>query len=172
MNIVTLIVGNPSTGKTTSLRNLGKETFIINAERKALPFKANGAVNYSLGIRAATPEKGNTPALPAMSVREHMFFVLEGLRTSDRYTHVVIDSFSSFTDAILAECKTKYKGFDIWNSYNSIIYEFFQKLKELPNKFVFVISHIEYLQDADGNTVIRTKAKGKEWEGRNYRLPS
>lgn len=165
MNIVTLIVGNPSTGKTTSLRNLGPETFIINAELKPMPFRANGSVNYHLGVRDATPAKGDRPAIPTMSVKEHMWFTLDSLRNSDKYTNIVIDSFSSFTDAILAECKLKFKGYDIWNAYNSIIYDFFQKLKNLPNKLIFVIAHIEYLQDADGNTVIRTKAKGKEWEG-------
>jgi hypothetical protein len=166
MNIVTLIVGNPSTGKTTSLRNLGAESFIVNVESKPLPFRATSAVNYPLGVRPATPAKGDRPALPAMSVKEHMWFIIESIKTSDRYKVVVVDSFSAFTDKVLAECKNKYKGYDIWNSYNSIIFEFFEKLKEIPNKFIFVISHIEYLQDADGNTVIRTKAKGKEWEGK------
>jgi|GEM_PF-1076041 hypothetical protein len=165
MNILTLVVGNPSTGKTTSGRNFGPETFIINVERKALPFRLKGAHDYWLGYRPATPESKGRPAIPAMSSKDHMFFILEQLKASTKFKYVLIDSFSSFTDQILADCKLKFKGFDVWNNYNTIIYDFFQKLKELENKFVFVIAHIEYLSDADGNMVTRTKAKGKEWEG-------
>lgn len=167
MNLLTLIVGNPSTGKTTSLRNLKKNTFIINCERKELPFRSTpeGPYNYALGPIPGKPAVGDQAAVPAVSAKEHMYLILDKINASEKIQHVIIDSFSAYTDMILAECKIKYKGYDVWGSYNTQIFELFQKLKELKNKFVFVISHVEYLQDADGNTVIRTKAKGKEWEG-------
>lgn len=167
MNLVTLIVGNPSTGKTTSLRNLKKNTFIINCERKELPFRttSDSPYNYALGPIPSKPATSEVAAVAAVSGKEHMYLILEKINASDKFQHVVIDSFSAYTDMLLAECKMKYKGFDVFNNYNTGIYEFFQKLKELKNKFVFLISHVEYLQDADGNTVVRSKIKGKEWEG-------
>lgn len=165
MNLLTLIVGQPSTGKTTSLRNLGKDAIIINCERKELPFLSNGAVNYPLGKRPATPATDTKPAIPAMSAKEHMNFVLDQVNASDKFKYVIIDSFSAYADMIMAESKAKYKGWDVMTNYNTAVYDFFEKLKELRNKFIFVISHVEYLSDADGNTVIRTKVKGKEWEG-------
>lgn len=165
MNLLTMIVGNPSTGKTTSLRNLSEKTIILNYEKKELPFLSRGIVNFPMGPKPATPPSEGRKGSPAMTSLEYTQYILENLRVSDKFQIVVIDSFSAFTDMLLAECKAKYKGFDVFNNYNSGIYEFFQKLKTLENKFVFVISHVEYLQDADGNMVVRAKTKGNEWSG-------
>lgn len=166
MNLLTMIVGNPSTGKTTSLRNLDNRAIILNYERKELPFFSKGAVNFPMGPKEAIIGTDGRRGTPAMSVKEYTAHIIDKLRTTDKIKIVVIDSFSAFTDMLLAECKAKYKGFDVFNHYNSGVYEFFQNLKTLDNKFVFVISHVEYLQDADGNTVVRAKIKGKEWEGK------
>lgn len=165
MNLLTMIVGNPSTGKTTSLRNLNDKTIILNFEKKALPFPLNGIINFPMEPRGRTVGKAGSRGGPPMSALDYTNYVLDNLKGSDKFEVVVIDSFSAFTDMLLAECKSKYKGFDVFNHYNSGIYEFFQRLKSLDNKFVFVISHIEYLQDAEGNMIIRSKIKGKEWQG-------
>lgn len=165
MNLLTMIVGNPSTGKTTSLRNLNERTIILNYERKALPFPSNGVINFPMGPRPKVAEKEGKRSHPSMSALEYTHYILDNLSSSDKFDVVVVDSFSAFTDMLLAECKEKYKGFDVFNHYNSGIYEFFQKLKALDNKFVFVISHVEYLQDAEGGMIIRAKTKGNEWSG-------
>lgn len=165
MNLLTMIVGNPSTGKTTSLRNLDDKTIILNYEKKELPFFSKGVVNFPMGPKDAILPKEGKRGVPAMSVKEYTSMIIDKLRGSEKIKNVIIDSFSAFTDMLLAECKAKYKGFDVFNHYNSGVYEFFQQLKSLENKFVFVISHVEYLTDADGNTVVRTKIKGREWEG-------
>ena len=80
--------------------------------------------------------------------------------------NIVIDSFSDFADMLMAECRAKYKGFDIFNAYNSKIYEFFQVLKDIQGIYVFLTGHPEILQDADGNTIYRMSVKGKEHEGK------
>jgi hypothetical protein len=165
MNLLTMIVGNPSTGKTTSLRNLGDKTIILNYEKKQLPFPSNGIVNFPMGPKPMVPTKDGKKGRPFLSAMDYTDYILENLSKSDKFEIVVIDSFSAFTDMLLAECKAKYKGFDVFNHYNSGVYGFFQKLKSLENKLVFVISHVEYLQDADGNMIVRSKIKGKEWEG-------
>ncbi|MBY5950525.1 ATP-binding protein [Algoriphagus marincola] len=165
MNLLTMIVGNPSTGKTTSLRNLDERTIILNYEKKALPFPSNGIVNFPMGPKPSVPRKDGKPGQASMSAMDYTTYILDNLKNSEKFDIVVIDSFSAFTDMLLAECKSKYKGFDVFNHYNSGIYEFFQHLKSLENKLVFVISHIEYLQDAEGTMIIRSKIKGKEWEG-------
>lgn len=165
MNLLTMIVGNPSTGKTTSLRKLGDKTIILNYERKELPFLSRGIVNFPMGPKPAVPATQGKKGSAAMSSLDYTNHILDNLRNSEKFQIVIIDSFSAFTDMLLAECKAKYKGFDVFNHYNSGVYEFFQKLKTLENKFVFVISHVEYLQDADGNSVVRAKTKGNEWSG-------
>ena len=56
-NIQIALIGNPSTGKSFSLRNLNpEETFIISPNKKSLPFK-NGSKNYKF-LSAKNP-KGN-----------------------------------------------------------------------------------------------------------------
>ncbi|MGL4631558.1 MAG: AAA family ATPase [Leadbetterella sp.] len=147
MNILSIIAGNSGTGKTYSLRDLGAEATVLNVERKALPFKSKGIVN-----------------VPINSTFK-LFDALNRLVSNKDFKVVVIDSFSEFCDLLLAECKTKAKGYDIWNLYNTEIFHFFQICKALENKYVFVLGHTETLIDADGERIQRMKVKGKENEG-------
>jgi hypothetical protein len=141
----------PSTGKTTSFRNLGPETVLYNTEKKMLPFK-------NKGIRMAT----------ASSVDELISKLKKFAdpKWGASIENIIVDSFSDFADMLMAECRMKHKGFDVFNAYNGKIYEFFQALKTLEGKYVFLTGHPETLQDADGNVIYRMSVKGKEWEGR------
>ena len=150
MNLLSFIVGMPSTGKTTSFRNLGPETVMYNTEKKMLPFQ-------NKGIRLASTDSVND--------------LLERLRKfkGNKYpeiTTIVIDSFSDYSDMIMAECKAKHKGFEVYNAYNTKVYELFQVLKSIENKYIFLTGHPEVLQDADGNTIFRMAIRGKEHEGK------
>jgi hypothetical protein len=150
MNLLTLIVGMPSIGKTTGFRNLGPETVMYNTEKKMLPFR-------NQGIRLASTDTVND--------------LLDRLRKfkGNKYpeiTTIVIDSFSDYSDMIMAECKQKYKGFEVYNAYNTKVYELFQVLKSIDNKYIFLTGHPEVLQDADGNTIFRMAIRGKEHEGK------
>jgi Cdc6-like AAA superfamily ATPase len=146
-NVLSIIGGNSGTGKTSSLRHLGKETVVLNVERKMLPFADNGVTNIAIG---------NTPKL---------FEALNRLADNEEYRIIVIDSFSEWIDILLLECKQTLKGFDVWNEYNSKIQQLFTRLKTMKNKYVFLIGHTEILQNADGDQIFRIKVKGKENEG-------
>jgi hypothetical protein len=140
----------PSTGKTTAFRNLGSETVMYNTEKKVLPFKNKGikmvpTESVSDLIQKLGRFKGN--AYPQI-------------------TNVIIDSLSDYSDMIMAECKAKHKGFEIYNAYNTKIYELFQALKAIENKYIFLTGHPEILQDADGNSIFRMAIRGKEHEGK------
>jgi hypothetical protein len=147
MNLITIIGGGSGTGKSYSLRNLGADAVVLNVERKMLPFQSKGLVN-----------------VPINSTFK-LFEAINRLRDNDEFRTVIIDSFSEFCDILLAECKNKAKGFDVWNLYNTEIFNLFQALKSLKNKYVFVLGHTETLMDADGERIQRMKVKGRENEG-------
>lgn len=146
MNLVSLIVGTSGAGKTYSLRNLGADAVVLNVERKMLPFQSKGITNVPVGSS------------------HKLFEAIGRLRDNDKFRVVVIDSFSEWIDLLLAECKNKAKGYDVFNLYNTEIFNFFQALKSLDNKYVFVLGHTETLMDADGERIQRMKVKGKEHE--------
>lgn len=146
MNLISLISGTSGSGKSYSLRNLGKDTVVLNVERKMLPFQ------------------GNITNVPIGSTFK-LFEAINRLHNNDTYKNIVIDSFSEFTDLLLAECKHRAKGFDVWNLYNTEIYNLFQALKNVKNKYIFVIGHTEILTDSDGVRIERMKVKGREHEG-------
>lgn len=149
MNLLTLIVGAPSSGKTTSFRNLGPETVLYNTERKMLPFK-------NKGIKLVTTETVNDLLAKLAQFKGDKFPEIK---------NIVIDSFSDFSDLLIAECRARYKGFDVYSSYAGKIYELFQALKGIENKYIFVTGHPEILQDAEGNTIFRMGCRGKEYSG-------
>ncbi len=147
MNAVSIITGDSGTGKTTSCRNLGRDTVLLNVERKALPFKPKGIINQSV------------------ENMEELYRNLDRLTVTEKVKTVVIDSFSDISDMVYAACKQRYKGFDIFSNYNSIIYDLFQRIKRLKVDYVFVIAHNELLMDSNGRPIRRVKVRGKEFEG-------
>src|SRR5258708_19050574 len=93
-----LLVGASGKGKTFSCRQMDANTTgFINVENKPLPFK--NQFKYQ--------------------TRPNNFSeVLEAIKEYAKNTEikaVVIDSFSAYTDLLLAEAKKTKKGFDIWN---------------------------------------------------------
>lgn len=143
-----LIVGQSGKGKTYGTRTLDQaKTVFINIEDKPLPFKhtfAHVVVPTTVADVMAILVKCEEPGSAGIKV-------------------VVIDSFSAFVDMLLAECRAKYKGFDIWNNYNEKIGVFLRTVKAMKREVV-VIAHYETL-DIEGDQEKRVKVKGKEWEG-------
>ena len=66
----------------------------------------------------------------------------------------------------MAECKARHKGFEVYNAYNTKVYELFQSLKAIDDKYIFLTGHPEVLQDIDGQTIFRMAIRGKEHEGK------
>jgi hypothetical protein len=150
MNLLTLIVGMPSTGKTTSFRNLGPETVMYNTEKKMLPFQ-------NKGIKLVSTDTVGELLSKLARYKNNSY---------PQIRNIIIDSFSDYSDLIMAECKSRYKGFEVYNAYNTKIYELFQALKAIDNKYIFLTGHPEVLQDTDGQTIFRMAIRGKEHEGK------
>jgi len=146
-----LILGPSGRGKSTSLRNMDpKATVIINTERKTLPFK--GAKNFN--------------DLRPKSVKETLHFMKKAAQ-GKKSKNIVIDSFSAFTDQLLAEARIVKSGWDVWTYYNETLFKFFEALREINDsgKNVIVIGHEEYLDGESGSQRVALKVKGKEWSG-------
>tara|TARA_Y100001956_G_C4099314_1_gene176823 strand:+ start:666 stop:1313 length:648 start_codon:yes stop_codon:yes gene_type:complete len=146
-----LILGPSGRGKSTSLRNLDPATsVVINTERKSLPFK--GSKNFS--------------DLRPTSIKETMAFMKKAAAGKKAKT-IIIDSFSAFTDQLLAEARIVKSGWDVFTYYNETLFKFFEVVREINDsgKNIIIIGHEEYLEGEGGAQRVALKVKGKEWSG-------
>ena len=141
-----LIISQPGKGKTFSFRLMDPKKFgMVNIENKPLPFKNNFIyhdrpvdrveVNNSIVKFAKNPE-------------------IEAIG---------IDSFSAYSDILIAEARANYKGFEIYNFYNEQLAKFFNLIKKIQ-KEVYITSHYEII-GMEGNQEKRAKVTGKQFEG-------
>ena len=126
-SMIVTIAGRSGTGKSTSIRNLNPETTaIISTDGKPMPFKGAGKFKIA-------EVGGEDP--------KEMFTLLDSLRDNKTIENVVIDAFSQWSEALTFYCNRKYKGFDRQNNYNDALFMFFEKLKALEGKVVFIFAH-------------------------------
>lgn len=153
MSIVTIVMGDPGTGKSTSIRNLDPSTtFIINVLDKPLPFKG-GKGNYSL-LSAENPTGNYIQTDDSEKIISMIKAISE--RRPDIET-IIIDDFQ-YIMANEFMRKAKERGFDkfvdigvkAWNVINSAI-------ASRDNLVVFVLSHTE--SDNQGKVKIKTIGK-------------
>lgn len=141
-----LLVSPSGKGKTYSFRNVNPETFgFVNIENKPLPFKNQ----FKHHIKPTT--------------RVEAFNAIVDLAKNPEVEAIGIDSFSAYTDLVMAEARASYKGYDIFNFYNDQIAKFFELVKKIK-KEVVLTAHYEIL-GMEGAMEKRVKVKGKEWEG-------
>jgi hypothetical protein len=141
-----LLVAPSGSGKTMSARNLDRNTTgFINVENKPLPFK--GAFkNYSIPKDISETAKA-----------------LIDMGKNPEINCIFLDSLSAIFDMVLADARSKFKGFDIWNYYNDTIQKFINLIKK-TEKEMFITAHYEVL-NVEGSPEKRVKVKGKELEG-------
>ena len=127
-----------------------KTTVIINTERKSLPFK--GSKDFS-DLRPKTVKE----------TLEYMKKAAAGKKAEN----IVLDSFSAFTDQLLAEARIVKSGWDVWTYYNETLFKFFESIRAINDsgKNIIVIGHEEYLDGEGGSQRVALKVKGKEWSG-------
>jgi hypothetical protein len=96
-----------------------------------------------------------------------VFDTLDKYKANTKIKQLVFDSFSAFSDMLVAECRILKTGWDVWDLYNRQLYALFQKLKSFTDNGIHVIisGHDETIQDESGSGMKRLKTKGKEWEG-------
>ena len=141
-----LLVSASGKGKTFSFRDVDPATFgFINIENKPLPFKNQFKYHSKPESRVDAYNK-----------------IVEYAKNPE-VTAIGIDSFSAYTDMVMAEARLNYKGYDIFNFYNEQIAKFFDLIKRIK-KEVVLTAHYEIL-GMEGAMEKRVKVKGKEWEG-------
>lgn len=143
-----LLIGESGGGKTYSFRNMNKDTTMyINGENKPLPFKGN--FKYTM--------------IPNYA-QDYLAFLQQGSQNS-AIDCIIVDSFSSFIDALLLQARATKTGYEIWSYYNEQIGKFNDYIKKVQ-KPVFVVAHYEILTDeVGGMKKKRAKVKGNEWSG-------
>lgn len=138
------IVGMSGKGKTYSFRNMNPETCgYINSECKPLPFP-NNFKNY------CTPSNW-----------QNTYQKLIEYAKDEKITEVVLDSFSAYVEDLLLWSRDKYKGFEIWNFYNSEISKLMFVVRNYP-KDIFIVAHYENIESEEGVVEKRIAVKGKE----------
>lgn len=141
-----LLVSPPGKGKTYSFRNVNPDTFgFVNIENKPLPFKKQ----FKFQVRPTS--------------RVEAYNALVDYAKNPEITAIGVDSFSAFTDLVMAEARATQKGYDVFNFYNDQIAKFFDLVKKIK-KEVVLTAHYEIL-GMEGSQEKRVKVKGKEWEG-------
>lgn len=145
----TLILGASGTGKSSSIRNLPKDTTIIfNTERKALPFREGKDFKMNFAINDYPQfEKAFNKALK-----------------SDKITHIVVESLTSLIEMIDVHAeRVTGGGFDKWAMYNTTLSEVFQKSKSSLDKYVVMISIDQVIETPEGIAERYAVVQGNRW---------
>jgi|SRR5690606_3855725 len=154
-----IVVGPSGFGKSTSIENLDPETTVIlNTERKALPFR-----RASLFKRQRFIDR-----LEDFGEQKGFDTLFEiALMDRDKNTKViVIESFTSLSEIVLAKAKRTKVGFDVYGWYQSKITDIIQKSKSNPDIYV-VFTAIDDLVKNDAELTLRSvKVEGKALEGK------
>lgn len=149
MSHATLIIGEPGTGKSTSLRNLNpEETFIINVIGKSLPFKGSSK-KYSVELKNYFQSDNADKIVSWIQA------------VSDRLPHIKNLIIDDFQYLMANECMERAfeKGYD---KFIQIAVNAFKVLNILhygirSDLLPFILSH----SDVDKNGLIKCKTIGK-----------
>lgn len=157
------IVGPSGTGKSTSLRNLDPErTFILNCERKVLPFKGAskfkrqkyidkvGKPLYVNGVKQAVEEKD----------RGFMYYFQLALLDTDDIDYVVIESFTALSEMILMQAKRIKIGYDVYGWYGDVVFDILLQSKN-TSKYVIFTGIEDLIMDEAGQQIRRIKVEGQ-----------
>lgn len=144
MGVVTLVIGESGTGKSTSIRNMNPDTtFIFQVIKKPLPFKG-GKFNK---------EKAN------IFVTDNYEVIINGLKKLDKqskYTDIIIDD-SQYIMANEFMRRAKEKGFEKFTEIGEHYWRLLECCNECENLNIFILSHSE--ETDYGKTKIKTIGK-------------
>lgn len=153
-----LIASRPNSGKSASVEFLSdedkKRTIIFDVEGKGLPEDTPDIYRsvYKLKPKDIDPkskgykDEGNVKYLSITELIARMVAAI-GHKDVDR---IIIDSFTSFVNALEAHLVTVHNGFTIWSKYSIALNEFFAMIKEetyTHGKFVYIMAHYRPAKD-------------------------
>lgn len=141
MGIPVIIYGKSGSGKTTSLRNFGKDEILyVNVEKKALPFKGN----FTYHMASENPN----------SIIEQLARLGKDIPCKsaviDDITYIMVNNFMRRHRDMKGN-----KQFDLYNDIGDYIWTIFEAVRALPNDIIVYIVMHEETNDY-GTTKIRT----------------
>lgn len=153
------IVGPSGSGKSSSLAKLPpQETLIFNIENKVLPFDTS---QFPYIINGS-----DKPV--AAQVVDIDSTLAQAKKAPIKY--LVIDSFTKYWELLYARCRATNSGYDIYNTFNAGIFNFFDGLKQVKDKFIILLCTDELVSivQATGASISRARIAivGKQHEGR------
>ena len=152
-----MILGESGSGKSTSIENLNpKETFIIQAVNKPLPFKGFKN-NYPLRTKEIT--EGNRYVADDTNT---IIRLLKTLNKDEKIKNIILDDVQyTIINAFMKDIKEKKTGSAAFERYNDLAksyWDLIMVLNELRDDLlVFFMSHIE--EDREGKICVRTIGK-------------
>jgi len=149
------VVGESGSGKSTSLRNLDpKETVIINADAKDLPFKGFGKVyNQQNKNYVVTSD-------PEVIIK-----VLESLNDRKEVKRVIVDTWTrTMTDYVMSPKFRKTAGFDKWTYFSASQYDIINVINNdlREDIVVYMFAHPESYFDETGLLSSRIAVQGQQ----------
>jgi hypothetical protein len=146
MNVVTLILGESGTGKSTSLRTLDpSKTLLIQAIKKPLPFKAAG-----WKTRASLKSEGNV-------IQTDDAHLIEKLLRQSPQDIVVIDDFQ-YVMANEFMRRSQEKGYDKFSDIGRNAWNILMAAGDLAaHRRVYILAHTQ--SNEQGHTSIKTIGK-------------
>jgi hypothetical protein len=151
------IGGKSGTGKSTSGRNLDPSSTVwINCDQKALPFKKfKDKYNEKAGNYHST------------SNVDEVMAVLKASHKNDKVKTIIIDTWSRvMTDFVMSKEFRGDKGFGKWSKLSGSQYDLINTINEKlrDDIVVYLMCHIDSVQDSDGFNTDKVVVQGKQLE--------
>lgn len=157
MGRLIFVIGKSGSGKSTSLRNFDpKETVIINADAKDLPFKGFGKVYNA--------ENKNYAVL---SNPKSIMGVLLDASNRKEVKRVVIDTWTrTMTDYVMSQDFRKESGYDKWGHLSGSQYDLINTINNgiRNDLIVYLFAHPESYYTDVGLLSERAAVQGKQLE--------
>jgi hypothetical protein len=159
-----LIVGKSGSGKSSSLRNLDRNTtWILDLENKALPFR-NAGFKHLYTIPADFKQANEWGTI----IQQFRQFMLHAAN-SNECSCVVIESFRKWDEALIEYQKSTNTGFHIYNEHNKYVMERLNEFKYWPVPIIWLgLDDVVEIETVDPQRPMRRACLnvfGKQWEG-------
>ena len=150
------LMGESGSGKTTSLETLDpKTTFILNCDKKRLPFRKEIREQYSENNKNYFVTDNQATVLS----------VLKKIDTQDNMKHIKVVVVDTLNGLMVADemRRSKEKGFDKWVDLAQCIWDLVNESLEMrDNLTIIFVCHSQTQKEDDGYTFTRIKTSGKK----------